>query len=182
MSDIPPRSDGPVSWPDGSLPEGLYRDILTGLPEGLVVLDARGVHRDLNPAFTALVGWERDELVGTGVPFPYVAESHRDACETLVSSALAGQSARGELVLLQRRGADVVAAVRASVVDCAELGGKCVLLLFSDVTESKRVEKALRDSESRWRSVVENPFDFVCVIDRDYRYTFVNHVEPGLHL
>jgi PAS domain S-box-containing protein len=182
MSDIPSRSDGPVSRPDGSLSEGLYRDIVAGLPEGLVVLDARGVHRDLNPAFTALVGWERDELVGTGAPFPYVAESDREACETLVSSALAGGAARGELVLLRRQGAELVAAVRASAVDCAELGGKCVLLLFSDVTETKRAEKALRDSESRWRSVVENPFDFVCVIDRDYRYTFVNHVEPGLHL
>jgi PAS domain S-box-containing protein len=147
-----------------------------------VVLDARGAHRELNAAFSALVGWQRDELGGMTAPYPYVAESHREVCENLVGSALQGQPARGELVLIHRGGHELVAAVRASSVDSAEYGGKCVLLLFSDITESKRVEKALRDSESRWRSVVENPFDFVCVIDRDYRYVFVNHAEPGLHV
>jgi PAS domain S-box-containing protein len=40
----------------------------------------------------------------------------------------------------------------------------------------------LEKSEQRWRSIVENPFDFVVVIDRDYKYTFVNFVAPGLEL
>lgn len=40
--------------------------------------------------------------------------------------------------------------------------------------------KKLSESEQRWRSIAENPFDFVVVIDRDYRYTYVNFVAPGL--
>jgi len=43
-------------------------------------------------------------------------------------------------------------------------------------------QHALRASEQRWRSIAENPFDFVVVIDRTYRYTFVNFVAPGLKL
>jgi len=48
-----------------------------------------------------------------------------------------------------------------------------------DLLES-RVE--LAKSVQRWRSIVENPFDFVVIIDRDYKYTFVNFVAPGLQL
>ena len=58
-----------------------------------------------------------------------------------------------------------------------------------DVSDRVRAEEELRDSErrlaeseQRWRSIVENPFDFVVVIDRDYRYTFVNFVAPGLDM
>jgi len=59
--------------------------------------------------------------------------------------------------------------------------------LAQDVTALRRGEedlrqsqRALADSEQRWRSIVENPFDFVVVIDRSYKYTFINFVAPGL--
>ena len=58
-----------------------------------------------------------------------------------------------------------------------------------DVTARVRAEEELRESqrrlaesEQRWRSIVENPFDFVVVIDRDYKYTFVNFVAPGVEM
>ena len=67
-------------------------------------------------------------------------------------------------------------------------GRTCRILgIAHDVTARVRAEDELRsserrlaESEQRWRSIAENPFDFCVVIDRDYRYTFVNHVAPGL--
>ncbi|HVU03842.1 MAG TPA: PAS domain S-box protein [Polyangiaceae bacterium] len=56
-----------------------------------------------------------------------------------------------------------------------------------DVTERATMEqellesrRRLESSEQRWRSIAENPFDFVVVIDRDYKYTYVNWAAPGL--
>ena len=56
-----------------------------------------------------------------------------------------------------------------------------------DVSARVRAEDDLRESErrqaeseQRWRSIAENPFDFVVVIDRDYKYTDVNFVAPGI--
>ena len=46
-----------------------------------------------------------------------------------------------------------------------------------ELLESRR---SLSESEQRWRSIVENPFDYVFVIDRSYKFTFVNFVAPGL--
>jgi PAS domain S-box-containing protein len=58
-----------------------------------------------------------------------------------------------------------------------------------DVTTRVRAEAELRDSqrrlaesEQRWRSIAENPFDFVVVIDRSYKYTFVNFAAPGVEM
>ena len=60
--------------------------------------------------------------------------------------------------------------------------GKAIKLLgaFQDITERKSLERALQESEQRWRSIAENPFDFVVVIDRSFRFTYVNHAAPGI--
>jgi PAS domain S-box-containing protein len=61
--------------------------------------------------------------------------------------------------------------------------------IAQDVTDRVQVEEELRESrqrlaasEQRWRSIAENPFDFVTVIDRDFKFTFVNFVAPGLKM
>jgi hypothetical protein len=64
-----------------------------------------------------------------------------------------------------------------------------LLGIAHDVTARVRVEEELRaserrlvESEQRWRSIAENPFDFVVVIDRDHEYTFVNFAAPGVEM
>jgi PAS domain S-box-containing protein len=66
---------------------------------------------------------------------------------------------------------------------------RLMLGLAQDVTPRVQAEQELRDSrrsvsesEQRWRSIVENPFDYVFVIDRSYKFTFVNFVAPGLKM
>jgi PAS domain S-box-containing protein len=59
--------------------------------------------------------------------------------------------------------------------------------IAQEVTRRVQVEEELRESrrqlaesEQRWRSIAENPFDFVVVLDSNYKFTFVNFVAPGL--
>lgn len=49
-----------------------------------------------------------------------------------------------------------------------------------DITERTRVEQNLKDSEEKFRSVVENIPDIVMSLDRDGTILFINQVIPGL--
>ncbi|HEX6244383.1 MAG TPA: ATP-binding protein, partial [Polyangiales bacterium] len=51
---------------------------------------------------------------------------------------------------------------------------------IKDISERKALERALTASEQRWRSIAENPFDYVVVIDRDYRFTYYNHTAESI--
>ncbi|HKP57676.1 MAG TPA: ATP-binding protein [Polyangiales bacterium] len=64
-----------------------------------------------------------------------------------------------------------------------------LLGIAQDVTHRVEVEGDLRESqrrhaeaEQRWRSIAENPYDFVVVIDRDAKYTYVNFGAPGVQV
>ncbi|CAG0935821.1 Signal transduction histidine-protein kinase/phosphatase DegS [Thermoflexales bacterium] len=58
------------------------------------------------------------------------------------------------------------------VVPIAEAG--YVNLYGQDITERKRVEEALRQSQERYRRLIENVNDLVCEVDAQARYQFLN--------
>ena len=55
-----------------------------------------------------------------------------------------------------------------------------VVVTFLDITEHKRVEIALRQSEARMRSILENAPNPIAVTDRDGRIIFINRTGPNL--
>jgi PAS domain S-box-containing protein len=53
-------------------------------------------------------------------------------------------------------------------------GKKCMISTLLDITERKRVETALRESEQRYRALAEAAHDMIFMIDRDDHITYVN--------
>jgi PAS domain S-box-containing protein len=55
-----------------------------------------------------------------------------------------------------------------------------VVVTFVDITDIHRAEEALRESESKWRSLVENSPDYILVLNKDLTVEYVNYGIPGL--
>ncbi|MEG4105668.1 AAA family ATPase [Microcoleus sp. S13_C5] len=59
--------------------------------------------------------------------------------------------------------------------DIIELGGEaCILLVTNDITDRQRVEEALKESEGKYRDLVETSQDMIWSLDTEGHYTFVN--------
>ncbi len=51
-----------------------------------------------------------------------------------------------------------------------------------DITAYHRADQTLRDSEAKWRSLVESAPDIITTLDLDYRLQFINRIPAGVDL
>ncbi len=58
------------------------------IPDGISVVNAEGTHVFVNDAFCEMVGWSREELIGSGPPHLYWPESHMDEIQSAFSDTL----------------------------------------------------------------------------------------------
>ena len=126
----------------------------------------------VNEEFARIFGYPRKELIGQEIAFIY-AEDQRAKLEEALKATMEGGWA-GELVGKRKDGGLFSVAISSSrVVDDK---GKVIAQMAShqDITERKRAEKALRESEERYRLLVETMNDGLAVMDENMRLTFVN--------
>ena len=144
------------------------RDDLSSLfllaPVAVVRLDAGGRVVAWNPAAERLLGWSEAEVRGA-VP-PVVPEGQADLHRTYQERALAGDPLDGTPVTCRARDGSLVEVLAWTyLADVDGSGDPEVVVLLADVTDQVEASRALRASEHRWRTLVENVSDTVTVVD-----------------
>jgi PAS domain S-box-containing protein len=97
-----------------------------------------------------------------------------------LSATMRGEATTLELTFARKDGVPFPALVHAVPLSGGEGHIEGAFVTFKDITERKALETTLRASEARWRSIAENPYDFVVIVDANYKYLYVNHTAPGL--
>jgi PAS domain S-box-containing protein len=182
------RESSPAGPPAGDLEKRrkaldhphFWARVIDSMAVGMGIIDPEGVCIDVNPAFCQLVGFEREELCGLSPPFPFWPREGLAEIENVFARALQGESATFELVFCRKNGERFPALVHPVPIRDREGKLECAISTIQDISDRKKLESTLRSSEERWRSICENPFDFVVIIDADYKYLFVNHTAPGV--
>ncbi len=142
------------------------------------IQDGRVVETRHGPGCVAVTGHTTEELAAD----PYlwyrmVAAEDRPAVEAQARRLLAGESMPPlEHRLLRKDGA--VRWVRNTPVLHHDAHGRFVAYdgLIQDITERKRAEEALRDSEELYRTLAETSPDMIYVVDREGCVRYVNSV------
>jgi len=142
-------------------------------PMALALTNAKDHHYiDVNETFERITGWRRDEVIGR-TPFDiglWVDPAER---VEITKRLLAEGSLRNlELRFRMRDGSVRVGFASAELI---ELDGQpCVLGVTADVTEQKRAEEALRESEDKLRLLLDSTAEAIYGIDLEHRCTFCN--------
>ena len=140
-------------------------------PMSLTTL-AEGRYLDVNESFLAMSGYKRDEVIGR-------TSIELNIWETPAHRAYFVQklNERGSVVNLETRfrtkdGSQRVLLSSAEKFDVA--GEACLLVASSDVTERVAAQKALRESEARFRHMADSAPVMIWVSGPDKQCTYVN--------
>lgn len=131
-----------------------YRELLENLPAGVGITDLNDKLVYANPAYSKLMGYEADELVGMSVLDFVVPEEHEKILsETEIRKS--GDSSLYEMNIIRKDGTRRL--IRISAVPDRDDTGKIIgtIGLLTDISESKRAEEALKASEERMRKLIE---------------------------
>jgi PAS domain S-box-containing protein len=151
--------------------EERYRMIFNHSPLGIVHFDERGVIVNCNEHLIEIMGGSRETTIG----FNMLESLQNEAMRSAILSALSGKSGYFEGDYLSITGGKLTS-VRAIYSRITSEDGNFIgaVGLFEDVTEKKVAEEALRESELRYRSLVETMSDGLLVRDEDYGVSYVN--------
>ena len=143
---------------------------LASIGDGVIATDCAGKVTFINLVAQQLTGWSEQE--GIGVPiqevFQIVNETTRAVVANPVEQALRDRTVAGLIhhtVLLARDGREISIDDSAAPIygQNGEVGGG--VLVFRDITEKRLAEKALEESDARFRAAVQAVSDIIWTND-----------------
>ncbi|UNU26342.1 EAL domain-containing protein [Microcoleus vaginatus HSN003] len=154
----------------------LTRKAVESSSDAIGISDANGTHIYQNQAFSQLFEWDTAEELKLAGGIATVFADSAVASEVLDTIAQ-GYSWSGEVTNRTKIGQILPMLLRADAIK--DPTGKIIGLIYmnTDITDRKRTEQELRQSEKRFRSLIENARDIIVILDEK---GFCRYVSPSL--
>ena len=157
--------------------EERFRMVLENLPGGVFAHDLEGRIVLVNEAASRNTGYTREELMSMAVADIDPTSQPRGDADTLWHNLETGGSTSLETAHIRKDGSQYPADVRLSAVTLQ--GRPIILAVAFDISERKRAEQALKESEERFRALIESAPVSILLL-RDGRYIYGNPASADL--
>jgi len=162
-----------------------YERVIQGLEERIMVVDREYRYVIANHAFLQYRGMEREQVVGHFVP----EVVGKEVFETVIKGKM-DECFKGKVVQYELKYRYTNLGERDLFVSYFPIEGPTgvnrIAIVLRDVTERKRAEDAIRESEKRYRRIVETTSEGVWLLDSELHTSYVNRqmeemlgYEPG---
>jgi PAS domain S-box-containing protein len=155
------------------------RVTLSSIGDAVLATDTAGRISFLNPVAEALTGWKLDEALGKPIQsvFRIINEKTHEPAEDIVARVLReGRvvALANHTALLNREGREIPIEDSAAPIRDKTGNMSGVVLVFHDVTEKRRAQEALRESENKLRIVADFTYDWEYWRSPDDRFLYVS--------
>lgn len=155
------------------LQKSYFQQLFENSPEGIVILDNHDKIVNANKGFERMFQFSEEEIKGKTLNDIIVPESLLEQATQMTLFVLKGEVIHRETERKRKDGSTVDVSVLAYPItlEANQIG---VYGIYSDITERKETEKALRNSEERYRAFVKQSTEGI------WRYEFLEPISIKL--
>ncbi len=146
-----------------------FEAIFNNAKDGIFILSKEGNIVDVNEAGARMLGYEREELIGMDSGC-IISGSLKNDWKNVLK---AGKSIVIETENIKKDGS--LLPVEISINFVSGRGGEYVVKIVRDISRRKSIENELKESEKRYRMLVELSQEGISICDENGNITFVNN-------
>ncbi|MCT7948891.1 PAS domain S-box protein [Ancylothrix sp. C2] len=156
-------------------------NILRSMIDALIILHPDKTIKTFNLATFLMLGCEKeDDLLGKPVQILFGDDQFLQDLEDDEFTQNNSFLGRKETSLLAKNNRHIPVYFSASVIRDQRGNIEGFVCLAQDISDRKRAETAMQESEAKWRSLVENAPDIILTADREGTIQFINRPVPEL--
>lgn len=139
--------------------------IVESTPVAIVLADLKGTIKYANPSLLAIGGFlSAKDIIGR----PIFAFTDQDGIkrlrEEVIPTLLTGESWRGDIAMQRKDGSYYTSELSASLITDRDGQPEFILTSLIDITDRRRTEKSLEESERRYRRITESAISYIFTI------------------
>ncbi len=154
--------------------EERYRNVVQNATDIIFAVDMKGNMTSINPVFEEITGWRCLEWIGKNFALILHPDDLTRTTQLWEDVAVKGGPLRPfEARILSKSGTYITVEFRCSrQVEDGKLAG--FVGIARDVTEQRAAERAVRESEERYRLLAENVSDVIWTMNRELGFTYIS--------
>ena len=169
-----PVADSPDGKSSHALVNGWLAAIIESSDDAIVSKKPDGTITSWNPAAQKLFGYTPDEVIGRSISILAPPDRENEIPAILARIGRGEKVPRYETVRRRKDGSLVEVSLTVSPIFEPTGGIIGASKIARDITERKRAERALRESEERFRTLANTVPDIIWVANPDGTMTFLN--------
>lgn len=153
--------------------EEKYRTLFTNSTEGIITLDMKGRIQDVNSKVTDMTGFTPDFLIGKGpLDLASIFGVSKKKVLSKFNSFIKGKSKRSDWEITTNEGKKIDITLFPFMIKKGRknLG---ITVMITDISEQKKAESALMESEAKYRNLIEQSNDAIYLL-YDNKFEMIN--------
>ena len=151
-----------------------FAHTIRSISDGVSITDLDGKIIFVNEGLLKQCGYTFDELIGKSANY-YTSKNNPPDLEKSIIEATRLCGWEGEVINKRKNGKEYIINLKTSIVRDETLQPLAYAGVATDITEKKKLEKQLHDSELMYRGIVETAKEIIFRTDTNLNITFLNN-------
>ncbi len=148
-----------------------YRELFEQAHDAILILTPEDeIVLDVNQRACEIYGFNREEFIGLSIES--ISQNVPRGKEQIQQTLSKGSYLNFETIQLRKDGSEMALEINAATISYK--GQQAILSINRDITKRQRAEKALQDSEHKYRTLIEQASDGIMISDREGNIEEVN--------